>query len=317
MHANTLTGSCPGRTALWYLVVIAFATATPAPIAAQRAPSPIVGRWDMTIGSGTGTTPSWLKATRTGNHTPIGRFVQRGGSARPVSKMEFTDGVMRFLPPPPWDRGTRDLVFDGKADGPVELSGSVTDAEGNSRAWTANRAPTLRRAAAPVGGKPIALLNGKDLSGWTAGDNNGWRMVGNVLTNTKSGANLLTTSRHTDFKLHAEYRNPKRGNSGIYLRGRHEEQIEDSGGQEQTAINMGSIYGFIAPNQDASKAAGEWQSVDITLVGRMVTVVLNGKTVICAQQIPGITGGALDSDEGAPGPISRRAITPRWIFATS
>jgi hypothetical protein len=42
---------------------------------------------------------------------------------------------------------------------------------------------------------------------------------------------------------------------------------------------------------------------DITLVGRRVTVVLNGKTVIGDQTIPGITGGALDSREGEPGPI--------------
>ena len=48
---------------------------------------------------------------------------------------------------------------------------------------------------------------------------------------------------------------------------------------------------------------GEWQSYDITLVGRLVTVVLNGKTIISNQQIPGITGGALDSDEAAPGPL--------------
>jgi hypothetical protein len=34
-----------------------------------------------------------------------------------------------------------------------------------------------------------------------------------------------------------------------------------------------------------------------------VTVVLNGRTIIADQVIPGITGGALDSNEGAPGPI--------------
>ena len=52
-----------------------------------------------------------------------------------------------------------------------------------------------------------------------------------------------------------------------------------------------------------AKNAGEWQSYDITLVGRVVTVVLNGTTVIYNQAIPGITGGALDSNEGEPGPI--------------
>jgi hypothetical protein len=53
----------------------------------------------------------------------------------------------------------------------------------------------------------------------------------------------------------------------------------------------------------AAKPAGEWQEFDITLIGRRVTVVANGKTIINDQIIPGITGGALDSKEGEPGPI--------------
>ena len=40
-----------------------------------------------------------------------------------------------------------------------------------------------------------------------------------------------------------------------------------------------------------------------SLVGRMVTVDLNGERVISQQEIPGITGGALDSKEGEQGPI--------------
>jgi hypothetical protein len=53
----------------------------------------------------------------------------------------------------------------------------------------------------------------------------------------------------------------------------------------------------------AAKPAGEWQMYDITLIGRRVTVVANGKRVICDQTIPGTTGGALDANEGEPGPL--------------
>jgi hypothetical protein len=63
------------------------------------------------------------------------------------------------------------------------------------------------------------------------------------------------------------------------------------------------VYGFLTPNTMAAKKPGEWQSFDITLVGRLVTVVANGKPVIIEQNIPGITGGALDSREAEPGPI--------------
>ncbi|HKE90227.1 MAG TPA: family 16 glycoside hydrolase, partial [Gemmatimonadales bacterium] len=53
-----------------------------------------------------------------------------------------------------------------------------------------------------------------------------------------------------------------------------------------------------------------WQSYDITLVGRMVTVVANGKTVICNREIAGPTGGALDSKEGTPGPLMLQGDEP-------
>jgi hypothetical protein len=66
---------------------------------------------------------------------------------------------------------------------------------------------------------------------------------------------------------------------------------------------MGGIYGFIVPSVDAARAAGEWQTLDVELFGRYVTVVLNGTTIIDDEEIPGITGGALDSNEGAAGPI--------------
>ena len=100
------------------------------------------------------------------------------------------------------------------------------------------------------------------------------------------------------------FRDPKTGNSGVYLRGRHEVQIEDSPEREwPTSIHVGGVYGLLTPNENASTGPGQWQTYDITLVGRRVTVVLNGRTVIADQTIPGITGGALDSDEGAPGPF--------------
>jgi hypothetical protein len=66
---------------------------------------------------------------------------------------------------------------------------------------------------------------------------------------------------------------------------------------------VGAVYGFLTPSVKAARKAGEWQTFDITLIGYRVTVVFNGKTIIDNQEIPGITGGAVDSDEAAPGPI--------------
>ena len=64
-----------------------------------------------------------------------------------------------------------------------------------------------------------------------------------------------------------------------------------------------SAYGFLAPTPELPRKPGEWQTYDITLVGRMITVAQNGETIINNQEIPGITGGALDSHEELPGPI--------------
>jgi len=150
------------------------------------------------------------------------------------------------------------------------------------------------------------LFNGKDLTGWTKqGDRESkWTVVNGVLTNPSNGANLMTTRTFGDFKLHLEFRYPKGGNSGVYLRGRHEVQVEDSPkGEFPLSVHLGGVYGFLWPNENAGMGPGQWNTYDITLIGRRVTVVLNGKTVIADQIIPGPTGGALDSNEGAPGPI--------------
>jgi hypothetical protein len=89
----------------------------------------------------------------------------------------------------------------------------------------------------------------------------------------------------------------------VYLRGRYEVQIQDDAGKAPDPLRIGGVYGFLAPAIIAARAAGEWQTLDVTLTGRRITVVLNGAMIIDAGEIPGITGGAIDSDEDRPGPI--------------
>lgn len=68
--------------------------------------------------------------------------------------------------------------------------------------------------------------------------------------------------------------------------------------------SAGGIYGRILPSTNASKAVGEWQTYDVRLVGRQVTVVSNGVTLIDKQDIEGLTAVAADPNEGEPGPLS-------------
>lgn len=275
----------------------------PAP-ALPQAPAALIGRWDLVIDAPGRHKAGWLEVRKSGSSTLVGAFVAMVGSSRPVSKIDFKDGEFRFTIPPQWNDAEGDNTVVGRLRGD-SIFGTISYAKGTALSWRGARAPTLRRAAVPVWGTPINLLNGRDLAGWkTLGEGESqWEMAGGILRNRKAGTDLVTERAFTDFKLHVEFRYPKGSNSGIYLRGRYEVQIEDTPPGEPRIDGIGSVYGHIMPNEHAARAPGEWQAYDITLVGRRLTVVLNGRTIISQQEIPGITGGALDSDEGAPGPI--------------
>lgn len=264
---------------------------------------PIEGRWDLTVNIDGRMAPSWLEVRHTGINGYFGRFVWEGGSARPISKVEFKDGKVSFHIPAQWERTDKELVLEGTlADS--KLSGSIVNTNGKTYTFVGERAPKLWRDKAPVWGAPIKLFNGKDLTGWEAlGKTNQWIVENGVLKSPKSGANIRTVKTFDDFKLHIEFRYPKGSNSGVYLRGRYEIQIEDNKGMEPISLYLGGIYGFIDPWLNMAKEPGEWQSYDVELVGRMVTVKANGTTIIYKQEIPGVTGGALDSKEGEPGPL--------------
>lgn len=263
----------------------------------------LIGRWDITIDENGKSAPSWLEVKLSGTKTLVGYFVGSAGSARPVAKVTFDSGKFSFTIPPQWESGTQDLVIEGELTD-TGIQGTITTSEGKKYSWKGIKAPYLKRTAAPVWGKTIELFNGKDLTGWKALGANQWEVKSGVLTSARSGANLISEQKFTDFKLHVEFRYQEGSNSGVYLRGRYEVQIEDSPKEQHPAsVLFSGVYGFLTPSEIAATGPNTWQTFDITLIGRMVTLVVNGKTVINNQEIPGITGGALDSNEGEPGPI--------------
>jgi len=270
---------------------------------ANAGEQPIIGRWDLSVQTADQTVPSWLEVKLSGIKTLVGYFVGDAGSARPISKINFKDGKVSFSIPAQWENSDNDMVFEGSLEND-KLTGVITSCSGAKLPFVGERAPLLKRTAAPEWGKPITLFNGKDLKGWhPQKPNNQWIAENGILKSPKPGTNLITDQKFDDFKLHIEFKYPEGGNTGVYLRGRYEVQVEDSKGKEPASIYLGGIYGFLTPNENVAKAAGEWQTYDITLIGRRVTIVANGKTIIADQIIPGITGGAIDSKEGEPGSI--------------
>jgi hypothetical protein len=262
----------------------------------------IEGLWDLVISKDGDQLPAWLEIRHSGHKTLVGRFVYAFGSARPISQIKMKEEKFSFSIPPQWEEGGSNLEFEGKTFG-EKLIGIMKYTDGKTYNWTATRAPKLESTESPIWGAPREIFNNKNLEGWHASGDNQWVAENGILTSKKSGSNLITDEKFSDFKLHLEFRYPKESNSGVYLRGRYEVQIADNQGNPPSDIMFGGVYGFLTPNEMVAKSSGEWQAYDITLIGRRVTIVANGKTIISDQIIPGITGGALDSREGESGPF--------------
>lgn len=290
-----------------------------------------LGRWALTIpGGGAG----WLEVKNM-NGWYDGSVLWGGGSVLPVASVFFVDdnGEMIYV------TRTREVkrkdaagkvirtqmfteALVGKVEGdtinfmqfnPHDDGNGLSQTEfSGKRIPDVPPAPDLSKVKF---GTPIPLLNGKDLTGWRlveAGSANGWSLQDGVLINRpvqedgkphKNYGNLRTEKEFEDVNLKLDVKVPKNGNSGVYLRGIYEVQVADTHGRALDSHNMGGLYSRITPTVAAEKPAGEWQHMDITLVDRHLTVILNDKKIIDNQPVMGCTGGALWSDEFRPGPI--------------
>jgi hypothetical protein len=281
----------------------------------QRGPNPFAGRWDLTLTSSNATYPGWLELTENNGEVEV-RVQPRTGNVRPApARMEGSRLLVTLSPAS--EKGP-DVVWDLEAAS-SRLSGVQKRGGSEDARISGEPAPALARPAPEAWGDPEPLFNGKDLTGWEPINNtpglrdatSHWVAKKGELVNEAKGSNLMTTRKFDDFKLHIEFNCPDGENSGVYLRGRYEAQVTAGRRPDATPRRrgpstggLGAIYGYLAPAIDVpGRPPGEWQVYDIMLVGRSVTVVLNGITTLENQEIAGITGGALDSKEGEPGPL--------------
>lgn len=155
------------------------------------------------------------------------------------------------------------------------------------------------------------LFNGKDLTGWKLRKPDGqasWSVKDGILVNDvspgKHGTDLVSEEKFRDFVLRYEYKIPKGANSGVYLRGRYEIQVMDDYERGRpTRGGNGAIYNTAPVAKFVSKPAGEWQTVEATIKGDKVTVILNGEKVHDNVIVEKPTGGELDRDVDQPGPV--------------
>ena len=284
----------------------------------NAADNPFIGRWALTIpGGGAG----WL-GVESKDGALSSSVLWGGGSVVPTTSTKVDGDTLIVTREQKNKEGKLAAIetITAKAEGEVlKLTTSKKNAEGKeigkAQEFAGKRiadvppAPDLSKVKY---GAPIQLLNGKDLTGWRLlkeGVDNGWSVVDGILQNRvvkakdKHFGNLRTDAEFEDFNLKTEVRTQEGSNSGIYLRGIYEVQVMESFGQPLDSHHMGALYSRITPSVAAEKPIGEWQTLDITLVDRHLTVILNGKTIIDNAPVLGCTGGAMTSDEFKPGPI--------------
>jgi hypothetical protein len=284
-------------------------------------PGPLVGQWSLTLPTGEA---GWL-AVREVDGKPVAELLWAVCSARPLERAEFHGATLTFLRPirrplAPKEEPAVRYRITCRADGDVLRCRMIPEQGGTAVEFSGKRQPPMppRPDLSRVRfGAPMALFNGRDLTGWRVSDpakRNGWSVRAGVLCNdtpkTDFGAygdyaNLRTEAEFEDFQLRLDYRLPAGigGNSGIYLRGLYEVQVTHRDSKMQGINGPGAVFGRIEPTHNAGRPAGEWERIEITLVDRHVTVVLNGEKVIDNRPVEGCTGGALKSDVTAPGPI--------------
>jgi type 1 glutamine amidotransferase len=162
------------------------------------------------------------------------------------------------------------------------------------------------------------MFNGRDLAGWKYRRPDGkrsWLVENGMLVNrleqdnakggfTGHGTDIYSEDKFRDFTIRCDYQIPPNANSGLYLRGRHEIQIFDDNNKEghDKGLN-GDIYNTASCVLKASRKPGQWQSLEATIVGQNITVILNGVKVHDKVLCDHGTGSQLDDNVNDPGPI--------------
>jgi 3-keto-disaccharide hydrolase len=274
------------------------------------------GRWDIHANTTPRPRAWWVELSGVGTPQAAGKFVSAyNGDMNIIDTITVENGELRFTINPPSRNAAakkapagpsiyRAKYVNGKLEGTFVLEGGTNP----PIPWTGVRAPVIkdRDDGSWKEGKPIALFNGKDISGWKAlvpGVEMKWTVVDGVLRNAPPTTDIISEQKFWNFKLHVDFRIVEHSNSGIGLRGRYEVQILEDYGKPAQTHGAGALYSRVAPSVNASKPAGEWQSYDIRLVGRQLTVVHNGIKVLDKVEVEGLTAIANNADEAEPGPF--------------
>ncbi len=269
------------------------------------------GRWDISVNGLSSPRGWWLEVSGAGTANPKGKFTGAPLSlVEEIPKLAISDGELRFGIESRYrqNRPEKGVYWarleDGKLKGTFEIEGDpATYLE-----WTGVRAPALpeKDDGTWKRGDPVVLFDGRNVTGWqTVGSvrSLGWTVKEGILRNGLGTTNLVSEKKFWNFAVEVEYWVGSRATSGVGLRGRYLVQLADDADRPVSTQVSGAILGRIAPTLNEAKLSDEWQTMSARLIGRQVTVFLNGVRVIDKQTIDGPTAIALDTNEADPGPI--------------
>ena len=151
----------------------------------------------------------------------------------------------------------------------------------------------------------LSLFNGRDLGGWVPVKTTGWwsdthqpaaggwvAQQGELVCNTSEFVWLKSERAYGNFVLQLEFKLPRDGHSGVYVRcpdkGRlslagMEIQIIDENFAPRLGLtrsraqhNTGAIVGVVGPQRRGTRPTGQWNSMEVSCNGDWVQVTVNG-----------------------------------------
>ncbi len=150
----------------------------------------------------------------------------------------------------------------------------------------------------------VEIFNGRDLCGWLVDGRKTFHKDGKqvpiwtvedgiIVCAGRGGGFLRYDKKITDFVIHVEFRMSKGCNSGLGIRtvkytgprntrpsiAGYEMQIVDDSGRKPSRHSSGSLYRYVAPKHNATRPAGQWNTVEIECRGPKIRITLNGKTI--------------------------------------
>ena len=159
-----------------------------------------------------------------------------------------------------------------------------------------------------------SLFNGKDFTGWQGADQDAnacWKIEEGALVCTgQKGPWLRSCCEYGDYSLRFDYLLAPGGNSGVYVRvpqdGNHhrdndtkppagfEVQVLDDASPQYATLKdfqySASVYDIVGANPRITRAAGQWNTLEINCDGHHVTTRHNGVIVtdVTAESHPAI-----------------------------